>query len=54
MGARAVALLMAKLAGKPVPRATLLPPRLTVRASTVPASTVPASTRGARTPEPGR
>ena len=50
---------MAKLAGQPVPRATLLPPRLTVRASTVPASTVlastvPASTRGARTPEPGR
>jgi DNA-binding LacI/PurR family transcriptional regulator len=44
VGARAVALLMAKLAGEPVPRATLLPPRLTVRAST----------RGARTPGPGR
>ena len=35
---------MAKLAGDSVPRATLLPPRLTVRAST----------RGARTPGPGR
>ena len=34
VGARAVGLLMAKLAGEQVPRATLLPPRLTVRAST--------------------
>jgi DNA-binding LacI/PurR family transcriptional regulator len=34
VGAQAVGLLMAKLAGQPVPPATLLPPRLTVRAST--------------------
>jgi DNA-binding LacI/PurR family transcriptional regulator len=33
IGAQAVALLMAKLGGTPVPSATLLPPRLTVRAS---------------------
>ena len=38
VGAQAVTLLMAKLAGEPVPRATLLAPRLTVRASTVRAS----------------
>lgn len=36
VGARAVQLLMAKLSGDPVPAATLLPPRLTVRASTAP------------------
>ncbi|MFE7842094.1 LacI family DNA-binding transcriptional regulator [Streptomyces sp. NPDC057474] len=34
VGEQAVALLMKKLAGTPVPQATLLPPRLTVRAST--------------------
>ncbi|MEV6618713.1 LacI family DNA-binding transcriptional regulator [Streptomyces sp. NPDC051051] len=36
LGARAVELLMAKLAGEEVPEATLLPPRLTTRASTGP------------------
>ena len=34
VGRQAVGLLMAKLDGEPVPGATLLPPRLTVRAST--------------------
>ncbi|MFF9777766.1 LacI family DNA-binding transcriptional regulator [Streptomyces sp. NPDC013978] len=34
VGEQAVALLMRKLSGTPVPEATLLPPRLTVRAST--------------------
>jgi LacI family transcriptional regulator len=34
VGAKAVALLMSKLEGQAVPEATLLPPRLTVRAST--------------------
>ncbi|WEH17609.1 LacI family DNA-binding transcriptional regulator [Streptomyces sp. VNUA24] len=34
VGEQAVALLMKKLSGAPVPEATLLPPRLTVRAST--------------------
>ena len=34
VGEQAVALLMKKLSGTPVPEATLLPPRLTVRAST--------------------
>ena len=34
VGRQAVGLLMAKLDGRPVPEATLLPPRLTVRAST--------------------
>ncbi|MEE1762544.1 LacI family DNA-binding transcriptional regulator [Streptomyces sp. SP18BB07] len=34
VGQQAVALLMRKLSGTPVPEATLLPPRLTVRAST--------------------
>jgi DNA-binding LacI/PurR family transcriptional regulator len=36
VGARAVHLLMEKLAGRPVSQATLLPPRLTPRASTAP------------------
>ncbi|MEV5435802.1 LacI family DNA-binding transcriptional regulator [Streptomyces sp. NPDC052682] len=36
MGERAVELLMKKLAGTPVPHTTLLPPRLTERASTAP------------------
>jgi DNA-binding LacI/PurR family transcriptional regulator len=36
VGARAVELLMRKLAGEEVPEATLLPPRLTRRASTGP------------------
>jgi DNA-binding LacI/PurR family transcriptional regulator len=36
VGARAVELLMAKIEGRPVPDSTLLPPRLTVRASTAP------------------
>jgi DNA-binding LacI/PurR family transcriptional regulator len=36
VGRQAVALLMAKLAGQDVLDATLLPPRLTVRASTQP------------------
>ncbi|MFI6349565.1 LacI family DNA-binding transcriptional regulator [Streptomyces sp. NPDC050560] len=39
VGARAVELLMAKLSGAPVPVSTLLPPRLTVRASTGPRGT---------------
>ena len=54
VGARAVALLMAKLAGEPVPRATLLPPRLTVRASTARVSTGLASTGLAGTHGPDR
>jgi DNA-binding LacI/PurR family transcriptional regulator len=36
LGARAVELLMKKLDGTAVPEATLLPPRLTERASTAP------------------
>ncbi|WP_282703604.1 LacI family DNA-binding transcriptional regulator [Streptomyces sp. CC219B] len=36
VGERAVELLMGKLGGKPVPQATLLPPRITERASTAP------------------
>ncbi|MFF8634333.1 LacI family DNA-binding transcriptional regulator [Streptomyces pilosus] len=36
LGSRAVRLLMRKLSGAPVPGATLLPPRLTERASTAP------------------
>jgi DNA-binding LacI/PurR family transcriptional regulator len=35
VGDQAVRLLMRKLAGEPVPDATLLGPRLTVRASTI-------------------
>ena len=49
VGARAVALLMAKLAGEQVPRATLLPPRLTVRASTARASTARPTNAGTST-----
>ena len=40
MGRQAVGLLMARLAGQPAPAATLLPPQLTVRASTRPAVTL--------------
>jgi DNA-binding LacI/PurR family transcriptional regulator len=40
MGRQAVRMLMAKLDGQPAPAATLLPPRLTVRASTRPAVTL--------------
>ncbi len=40
VGRRSVGLLMAKLDGQPVPGATLLPPQLTVRASTRPAVTL--------------
>jgi LacI family transcriptional regulator len=39
VGRQAVALLMRKLAGAPVPEGTLLDPRLTIRASTAPAGT---------------
>ncbi|MGW0757642.1 LacI family DNA-binding transcriptional regulator [Streptomyces sp. NPDC002814] len=39
VGARAVELLMNKLGGKTVPEATLLPPRMTERASTAPRNT---------------
>ncbi|GGS03752.1 LacI family transcriptional regulator [Streptomyces humidus] len=39
VGERAVQLLMKKLAGNPVPQATLLPPRMTERASTAPRNT---------------
>ncbi len=49
VGARAVALLMAKLAGQHVPQATLLPPRLTVRASTRGTGTRGTGTRGTGT-----
>jgi DNA-binding LacI/PurR family transcriptional regulator len=40
MGRQAVGLLMATLAGQPAPAATLLPPQVTVRASTRPAVTL--------------
>ena len=40
MGHQAVGLLMATLDGRPAPAATLLPPQLTVRASTRPAVTL--------------
>jgi DNA-binding LacI/PurR family transcriptional regulator len=40
MGRQAVGLLMATLDGQPAPAATLLPPQLTVRASTRPAVTL--------------
>jgi len=46
VGHGAVELLMAKLDGKDVPAATLLPPRLTPRASTAPAPPAPAATTG--------
>ncbi|MFV2020740.1 substrate-binding domain-containing protein [Micromonospora sp. LOL_023] len=52
VGRQAVSLLMRKVAGETVPGATLLDPRLTVRASTAPASVPPASI--ATGPRPGR
>ncbi|MEV4755599.1 LacI family DNA-binding transcriptional regulator [Micromonospora sp. NPDC049559] len=47
VGRQAVSLLMRKLEGDPVPEATLLDPRLTVRASTAPAATGPNGVVGA-------
>lgn len=53
VGQRAVELLMAKLAGRPVPDATLLPPRLTSRASTVPYRSAPREPTGTDAASPG-